>query len=117
MSLQSTPILTLTHTLSNTVSARRFVTFAGAHAGANANALGVSRVAGVSGDKIALDVLGTTVVEAGAAITAGATLESDSTGRAVTWATSGAALGIALETAGAAGDFIEVLLLPNAATA
>lgn len=115
MSIQSTPILTLTTTLSGTVAARRFVTPAGAQAGADAYTLGVARTAGVSGDKIPVDALGTAVVEAGAAISAGATLESDSSGRAVTWATSGAKIAIALQAAGAAGDFIEVLLIPNAA--
>lgn len=115
MSLQSTPILSLTATLSGTVTARRFVTPAGAQAGADANTLGVARVAGVSGDKIAVDVLGTSIVEAGAAVSAGATLKTDSSGRAITWASSGAKVALALQAAGAAGDLIEVLLIPNVA--
>jgi hypothetical protein len=115
MSRQAFPILTLTRTLSGTVAANRFVTPSGAQAGADANTLGVARSGGVSGDKIPVDVLGTAVVEAGAAISEGATLETDASGRAVTWATSGPKVGIALEAAGAAGQFIEVLLIPNAA--
>lgn len=116
MSHQSTPILTLTVAAAAAIAANRFVTPAGAQAGADANTLGVARTAAAAaGEKIPVDVLGTAVVEAGAAITAGATLESDANGRAVTWATAGAKVGIALQAAGAAGQFIEVLLIPNAA--
>lgn len=114
MSQQSIALLTLTVALTGTVAANRFVTPAGAQAGADAVSLGVSRVGGVAGEKIPVDAIGTAVVESGAAIAAGATLESDSQGRAVTWATSGAKVGIALQAATAAGQFIEVLLLPNA---
>lgn len=115
MSRQAIGILPLTVLLTGTVAESRFVTVAGAQAGADANTLGVARSAGVSGDRITVDVLGTAVVEAGAAIAAGATLETDASGRAVTWATSGPKVGIALEAAGAAGQFIEVLLVQNVA--
>jgi hypothetical protein len=115
MSAQNIALLSLTVALTGTVTANRFVTPAGAQAGADANTLGVSRVAGVSGDAAPVDVLGTAVVEAGAAVSAGASLKSDSSGRAITWATSGAKVGIALEAATAAGQMIEVLLIPNVA--
>jgi hypothetical protein len=115
MSRQAIPILSLPVTLTGTVSANRFVTPAGAQAGADANTLGVARDAGVSADKITVDVMGTAIVEAGAAVAAGASLKSDASGRAITWATSGAKVGIALQAAGAAGEMIEVLLIPNVA--
>lgn len=114
MSAQSIPLLTLTVVLAGTVAANRFVTPAGAQAGVDANTLGVTRTSGVSGEKVPVDVIGTAVVEAGAAIALGATLESDASGRAVTWATAGGKVGIALQAASGAGVFIEVLLLPNA---
>ncbi|MCU0963541.1 MAG: DUF2190 family protein [Burkholderiaceae bacterium] len=114
MSYQNTPLLTLSRTLSGTVAAHRFVTIGGAQAGADAVTLGVAQTAGVSGAVVPVDVIGTTIVESGAAITAGDTLESDASGRAVTWATSGAKVGKALEAATAAGQFIEILLLDNA---
>lgn len=114
MSAQATSLLALTVVLAGTVAANRFVTPAGIQAGADANTLGVSRSAGVSGEKITVDAIGTAVVEAGAAITAGATLETDASGRAVTWATSGGKVAIALQAASGAGAMIEVLLLPNA---
>ncbi len=114
MSAQAISLLALSVALTGTVAANRFVTPAGLQAGADANTLGVARYAGVSGEKITLDVIGTAVVEAGAAIAAGATLETDASGRAVTWATSGGKVGIALQAAAGAGAMIEVLLLPNA---
>jgi len=115
MSYQNIPVLPLTVALTGTVAVNRFVTPAGAQAGADANTLGVARSAGVSGDKVTVDVLGTAIVEAGAALSAGATVKSDASGRAITWVTSGAKVGLALEAATAAGQMIEVLLMPNVA--
>lgn len=114
MSQQNISLLSLPVTLTGTVAANRFVTPAGAQAGADANTLGVARFGGASGEKVTVDVIGTAIVEAGAAISAGATLETDASGRAVTWATSGGKVGIALQAASGAGVMIEVLLLPNA---
>ncbi len=105
---QSIPVLSLTAVAASTIAANRFVTPAGAQAGADANTLGVCRQAAVATDKITVDVLGT-------AIAAGATVKSDASGRAITWASSGAKVGLALEAAGAAGRLIEVLLIPNVA--
>ena len=115
MSAQSISLLALTLALTGTVSANRFVQVDGTLAGAGENALGVARTNGVSGDKISVDVLGTAVVAAGAAVAAGASIKSDANGKAVTWATSGAKIAIALEAAAADGDLIEVLLIPNVA--
>lgn len=114
MSAQNLSVLALTLALTGTVTTNRFVTAAGAQAGAGANTLGVVRQSGVSGDKATVDVLGTAQVEAGAAVSAGATIGVDSSGRGITWA-SGAKVGLALEAATAAGQVIEVLLIPNAA--
>lgn len=115
MSKQNISLLTLTIAATGAIAADRFVTPAGAQAGAGANVIGSARsAAAAAGDKIPVDVLGTAVVEAGAAVAAGATVASDASGRAITWA-SGAKVGIALQAAGAAGEFIEVLLVPNAA--
>lgn len=114
MSHQSISVLALPVTLSGTVAANRFVTPAGAQATAGVNTLGVARSAGASGEKITADVLGTAVVEAGAAVAANATVAADASGRAITWA-SGAKVGLALQAASGAGVFIEVLLVPNVA--
>ena len=114
MSYQSTPLLTVPRTLSGTVAAHRLVTIAGAQAGADAVTLGVAQTGGASGAVVPVDVIGTTIVESGAAITAGDTLKSDASGRAITWVTSGSKVGKALQAATGAGQFIEALLLDNA---
>lgn len=114
MSHQNHPVLTLPMTLTGTVSAHRLVTPAGAQAGADAVCIGVARSAGVAGELVSVDVIGTAIVESGAAVAAGATLKSDASGRAITWATSGAKVGFALEAATGSGQMIEVYLLNNA---
>ena len=112
---QNIAVLSLTAVAAGTIAANRFVTPAGAQAGADANTLGVCRQAAGVGDKVTVDVLGTAIVEAGAAVAANATVKSDASGRAITWATSGAKVGLALLAATAAGQMIEVLLIPNVA--
>lgn len=112
MSKQAISLLSLTIAATATLTAERFVTFEGAVPAAGASVFGVVRQGAVSGDKVTVDVQGTAIVEAGAAITAGATLKVDGTGAVITWATSGAKVGIALQSASGTGQFIEVLLLP-----
>ena len=109
------PILTLSAIAAGAVIAGRFVTPAGAQAGADANTLGVARAPAAAGEIIPVDVLGVAIVEAGAAVAANATVKADSSGRAITWVTSGAKIGLALDAAGAAGAMIRVLLIPNVA--
>ncbi len=113
MSQQSQPIQCLTLTLAGTVGANLFVKPAGTLAGAGENALGVTRVAGVSGDNVPVDWLGTAQVLSGAAVTKGQTVKADAAGKAIDWVTSGARLGIALQAATAADQIIEVALIPN----
>jgi hypothetical protein len=106
-------LLTLTLAATATLSANRFVTSVGAVPAAAAAVIGVTRSAAVSGDLIAVDALGTAMVEASAAIAAGAAVATTADGRAVTYAT-GSKVGIALTAAAAAGSLIEVMLIPNA---
>lgn len=117
MTMQAFPVLTLTVVATGAMTAHRFVTAAGVQAGADANTLGVTRSDAVSGDRVAVDVLGTVILEAGAAFAAGATLKSDASGRGINWATSGSGAKVAqaLQAATAAGQFVEVLLIPNVA--
>lgn len=112
---QFVPKLPLSLFLSGAVVAGRFVTPLGAQTGADGNALGVARTSGDAGECITVDCLGTALVEAGAAVAAGATIKADAAGRAIEWDTSGARLGIARQAASAAGELIEVFLIPNAA--
>lgn len=111
----SLPLLSFTMTAAGVIAANRFVTPAGAQAGAGVNTQGVARMAAAAaGDKITVDAMGTAVIEAGAAITAGSLVESDASGRAITKAT-GVAVGRLApgESATAAGQFVEIILLPN----
>ncbi len=56
-------------------------------------------------------------VEAGAAVAQGAPIVADAQGRAVAGSSPALAQGIALSAAGAAGQFVTVLLQPRALTA
>lgn len=94
------------------INAERFVTATGATAAAAGNALGVSRSDAAIGQVFPVTCLGTAIVTAGAAVAVGAGVEADATGRAITLA-AGKKLGTALQAAAAAGDRIEVFLIPN----
>jgi hypothetical protein len=106
-------VLTLSVMAAATLAAHRFVTPVGAVPAANAVCLGATRSLAASGAMVPVDVLGTTLVEASAPISAGAAVATTNDGRAVTHST-GAKVGIALQAATGAGQFIEVLLIPNA---
>jgi len=89
----------------------RGVTLAGAVPAAAANGV-IARTAAAIGDMVTGDVLGTAQAEAGAAFAIGTALEFDSTARLVT-RSSGATVARAITAASAAGDLVEVLLIPN----
>lgn len=116
MSRQCTPILTLSVIATAALTADRFVTAAGAVPAAGASALGVGRSTVAIGARQPVDVLGTSVIETGAAIAANAFVETDVSGRAITKA-AGVTLGRLApgEVATAAGQFVEVLLLSPSA--
>lgn len=115
MSKQAFPLLSLTILATNVLASERFVTLNGTKPDAGGYALGVVRQNAVSGDMVTVDVIGTAIVEAGAAIVSGSTLKVDASGRVIPWETSGARVGIALQAASASGQFIEILLTPVAA--
>lgn len=86
----------------------RFASFSGALCTAGAKALGTVQ-ADTEADNVApVSVLGICLITAGAAVTAGAEVESDASGRAVTLA-AGASNGFALDTATASGDVIRIV--------
>jgi hypothetical protein len=105
-------VQTLSILAAATLTANRFVTAVGAVPAANANVIGVTRTGGGSGDLVPVDTLGTTLVEASAAISAGAAIATTNDGRAVTHST-GAVVARALQAATGAGQLIEVALIPN----
>lgn len=115
MSKANIAVLTLTAIAAATLAANRFITTAGTAPTAGGLALGVTRSSGVLGDPIPVDVLGTAIVEAGAAIALDATLMVTAEGKVITHDADGDkhAVGRALEAAGGDGSFIEVLLVPT----
>lgn len=78
---------------------------------------GVAEFDAASGDTATIQVDGVAFVEAGAIVSRGDKITSDASGRGVTAApaagTNNGVIGIALQAAGAAGDWIEVLLIPS----
>lgn len=116
MSSGNLSILTLTVAAAGALAASRFVTQAGAYPAAGAAAFGVTRTsAAAAGDLVPVDVQGTAIVETGAAVTFDAALQVDATGRVVPLTVgSKSPVARAMESAAAAGAFIEVLLVPSA---
>jgi predicted RecA/RadA family phage recombinase len=74
-------------------------------------ALGVRQNRPQSGKAATVMLSGISIVEAGAAITAGAYVETNATGQVVTAASGSAIVGRALETCTASGQQIAVLLI------
>ena len=86
----------------------RFVDYGGNVAGAGERVLGVPTTDFSAGEQASMATHGEVLVEAGAAIAAGAEVESDANGHAVT-KTTGVGFGVARDAASAAGDIIRVL--------
>jgi len=85
-----------------------FAGFSGGLCAAGAKALGTT-VVDTEADNVApVNVLGICLVTAGAAIAAGAEVESDANGKAVT-RTTGASNGYTMDAAAAAGDVIRIV--------
>lgn len=90
------------------LSARRFVGFNGGVCAEGAKALGVTETDTEADNMAPANVLGVILVEAGAAVAAGAEVQADSQGRAITKA-AGVANGIAWDAATAAGELIRIV--------
>lgn len=103
------PILTLTITALADIAQRRFVGLDGALCAAGAKALGVTELDVATGEQASVNAIGVILVEAGAAVSAGAAVQSDATGRAITIAADKAPNGFALDAAVAAGDVIRIV--------
>lgn len=85
----------------------------GAPAVAAGNALGFSTVGAASGARVSVAAGGTAIAIAGAAIAVGALVEVHTTVTQVVTRSAGVSIGRALTAAAAAGDQIEVFLIPN----
>jgi hypothetical protein len=101
-------VLTLSILAAAALTKKRFVTNGGAVPAAGAWCPGVTNAAYDAGEQAGVDAQGVILVEAGAAVTAGAEVQTDASGRAIT-KDAGVSLGRALDAATAAGDYIRVL--------
>ena len=90
------------------ITSRRFVGFDGNFPAAGARPLGVAEIPADADSPVAVNVLGIMLVEAGAAITAGAEVQTDANGCAIALA-SGTIAGVALDAAAAAGELIRIV--------
>jgi len=113
MTTPAISLLCLTRTAGAALAANRFIEADGTYPTAGGPALGVTRTAAATGDLVPTDVLGTAVVESGGAVAIGP-VKVDASGRVVTHDSTNTKVGIALNTAAAAGEQVEVFLIPNA---
>lgn len=109
-------ILTLSVIATTAALASRFLTTAGAYPAAGGLPLGVNKADAVVGAPTPVDVLGTTLVQAGGVIAIDAAVMVGADGQAVAHDGDGDkhAIGRALSAAAAEGDVIEILLVPGA---
>lgn len=112
MAASSTNTLVLSVIATAAITQFRAVGHTGGAPAAAAHCLGFAQNGAASGEAVPVVALGTAIAEAGAAITAGAQLELDASQRVIT-RSAGAIVGRALTAAGAAGDQVEVLVIPN----
>lgn len=106
------PILTLSVVAAAALSEHQAIGYDGNVATAAATMQGLAQTDAASGEQVAVDVQGTGIAIAGAAIAVGADLEVGAAGKLVTKA-AGVSVGRALQAAGADGDLIEIMLLPK----
>jgi hypothetical protein len=90
----------------------RAVTGLGAVPAAAARSLGIATVSAAIGERVGVDVDGTTIAEAGAAFAVDVALELDAAGRVITKA-AGVTVGRAMQAAAGAGSLVEILLIAN----
>jgi hypothetical protein len=106
-------LLTMSFIAAGTLAQFQPVQATGVAAVAAGNAVGSANVSAVSGDLFPAVVLGTALFVAGGAIAVGALVEVHTTVTQVITKAAGIAIGRALNATSAAGDFVEVLLIPN----
>jgi hypothetical protein len=114
MSVGAISLLQISVVATAALTQYRGVTVAGAVPGAAATAMGIAATGGAIGERVPVVVMGTAIAEAGAAIAAGAALEYDASGRVIT-RSAGVTIGRLApgSVAAAAGDLVEVMLIPS----
>ena len=112
MAAGATTIFALTVRATAAITQNRGINLAGAVPAANGPGY-IAMTGGAIGELVTVNMVGTTVAEAGAAIPArGTSLSFDATGRLIT-STTGTVVARSVGTAAAVGDLIEVSIIPN----
>ncbi|WP_428243004.1 DUF2190 family protein [Gynuella sp.] len=102
------PILVMSITALSDIAQRRFVGLGGDVCAAGAKALGATEFEVAAGEQASVNAIGAILIEAAGAISAGAEVESDANGKAVTLS-AGISNGYALDAATADGDIIRIV--------
>lgn len=110
---QKISVLTLAVVAAASLAAERFVGADGNYPAAGGAAFGVTNTSGANGDRVPVDVMGTSIATAGDVIDEDDLLQVGTDGKLVPH-TTGVAVAKALQAAGADGERFDVLLLPNA---
>lgn len=101
-------VLTMSVLALAALTRQRFIGLDGNPCAAGAKALAVAEYSSDAGNMAPGNVLGVILVEAGAAVAAGAEVQSDASGKAITKA-AGIGNGFALDAATADGDIIRIV--------
>jgi len=119
MSKASLSMLTLTVIATAALTNNRLVTQAGGVPAAGALAFGVTRSDAFIGDPTPVDVMGTAIVEAGAAFARDVPLMVGTAGKAIAHDGVGSkhAIGRSMEASAGDGAMVEVLLVPSSGLA
>lgn len=112
MAASKVSLLTIPVVATAALTQYRAVTGLGAVPAAAARCLGIATFGAAIGERVSVDVDGTTIAEAGAAFAADVALELDATGRVITKA-AGVTMARALQAAAGAGSLVEILLIAN----
>lgn len=105
-------LLTLSAVATAPLAPARGVTAAGGIPAAGARCAGFTDFAAAVGERVSFGALGTVVAESGGAFAIDTALELDALGRVIA-KNAGVAVARALGAAAAAGQMVEVLLIPN----
>lgn len=110
---QKISLLTLSVIAAGALLAERVVGRDGNYATAGGNAFGVTNTSGATGERVPVDVLGTSIATAGGIFGDDDYLQVGTSGKLVVQST-GIAVAQALQASTADGDRVEVLWIPNA---
>lgn len=114
---QKISLLALSIVATAALAAERFVNANGAYPTARQGAIGVTTTTAAVGALVATDVLGTSIVTAGAAFAKGTPLAVGTSGKAVAAQANDVIVATAMQASTADGNRVEVFLIPNATPA